>query len=97
MILRHKKVYLIVRNFDYAVNDISSEDLISIKETLSNWVFEIVNFLKRDEDPDTPLEVPMVESVFHSKMLSTSDVDHVPSSDMEMMSKTTQTNVDEVD
>jgi hypothetical protein len=44
--LRKRKVYPIVKNLDLKVED----------EAISGAIYEIVNFLMGDEDPNTPIE-----------------------------------------
>jgi hypothetical protein len=44
--LRKRKVYPVVKNLDLKIED----------ETISGAIYEIVNFLMGDEDPNTPIE-----------------------------------------
>lgn len=44
--LRKRKVYPVVKNLDLKIED----------EAVSLAIYEIVNFLMGDEDPDTPIE-----------------------------------------
>jgi hypothetical protein len=45
--LRKKRAYFVVKNLDLKIDD----------EWISESVYEIVNFLMGDEDPDTPIDV----------------------------------------
>ncbi len=44
--LRKRKAYYVVRNLDLKIED----------ETISEKIYEIVNFLMGDEDPSTPID-----------------------------------------
>ena len=50
--LRKRKVYPIVRNLDYVLED----------ETISATIYEIVNFMMRDEDPNEADEISQANS-----------------------------------
>lgn len=54
--LRKKQVYPICRNLDYLQDD----------ESVSNLILEIVNFLMRDEHPDTPIDSDSAQSTSNS-------------------------------
>lgn len=54
--LRKKQVYPICRNLDYLQDD----------ESVSNLILEIVNFLMRDEHPDTPIDSDSAKSSINS-------------------------------
>jgi hypothetical protein len=46
--LRKRKVYPVVRNLDLKIDN----------ETISAVIYEVVNFLIQDEDPNTPIDTP---------------------------------------
>jgi hypothetical protein len=54
--LRKRQVYPICRNLDYLQDD----------ESVSNLILEIVNFLMRDEHPDTPIDSDCARSSTNS-------------------------------
>lgn len=61
--LRKRKVYPICRNLDYLQDD----------ESVSNLILEIVNFLMRDEHPDTPLDADNTQSSLESGARASTD------------------------